>query len=86
MSKKITLEELLSKDDIEKRIAALSFEEGLQLLEELVVKVESGSLPLDKAMHSYEKGVLLIGRLRELLSGAEEKLKVLQRPGSTAQK
>ena len=85
MGKKITLEALLSGEDGESLVTGLSFEEGLQILEELVTKVESGSLALDKAIVSYEKGVKLIERLRALLSGAEEKLKVLQKPGNSAQ-
>lgn len=79
MAKKINIEELLADADVEKKIAQLSFEDGLLVLEELVQKVESGSLALDKAIISYERGIALIERLRGLLSGAEEKLKVLQK-------
>ena len=79
MGKTITLKELQSSDDAEAVIGELSFENGLKLLEELVGKVESGSLSLDKAVLSYEKGVVLIERLRNLLEGAEKKLKVLQK-------
>ena len=74
-----SLEQLLSADDTEKYIAALSFEQGLKLLEELVSKVETGQLALDKAITSYEKGAKVIEKLRMLLSGAEEKLKVLSK-------
>ena len=80
--KSITLDDLLSADDVESRLAELSFEDGLKFLEELVASVESGSLPLEKAVSSYEKGVLLIERLRKLLSGAEEKLKILNKGSS----
>ena len=79
MAKKINIEEFLASADVEKKIADLSFEDGLLVLEELVQKVESGSLALDKAIISYERGIALIERLRGLLSGAEEKLKVLQK-------
>ena len=78
MSKKVNLEELLKNTDSDKLIAGLSYEDGIKLLDELVVKVEKGELSLDNAMHSYEKGMKLIERLRSLLAGAEEKLKVLQ--------
>ncbi|RMG39780.1 MAG: exodeoxyribonuclease VII small subunit [Candidatus Dadabacteria bacterium] len=79
MSEEISLNELLEDQNIDEKIKELSFEDGLKLLEELVEKVESGSLSLDKAVLSYEKGVALINRLRELLSGAEEKLKILNK-------
>ena len=79
MAKALTVKELLQADDAEKRIEELSFEQGMKLLEELVEKVESGSLQLEHAVLSYEKGVLLIERLKGLLSGAEEKLQLLQK-------
>jgi len=79
MSKSITLKELLEENG-EKKLEQVGFEQGLKLLEELVSSVESGALPLEKAVVSYEKGVQLVEYLRGLLSGAEEKLKVLQRP------
>lgn len=78
MKKTITLEELIDMKDPKGGLAELSFENGLKLMEELVTKVESGGLALDKAMLSYERGVELVAHLRGLLSGAEEKLKLLQ--------
>jgi exodeoxyribonuclease VII small subunit len=73
----VTLEGLLSGDVSAAQVTELSFEQALKLLEEVVVSVESGSLPLDRAIGSYEKGTHLIQQLRKLLSGAEEKLRVL---------
>lgn len=81
MAELITITDLLA-DGGEKRLSEVSFENGLKLLEELVVKVESGSLALDSSIKSYERGVALINHLRVMLSGAEEKLRVLQKPGS----
>lgn len=82
MAKEISVEDLLQESDPSKKIAGLSFEQALALLEQLVEGVESGVLPLDAAMLSYERGVSLVQHLREKLSGAEQKLKVLQRePG-----
>ena len=77
--KVITLRELLETEDSEKYIKSVSFEAALKLLEELVGMVEAGSLPLDKAVGSYEKGVKLVKHLRAQLSDAEEKLKSLQK-------
>jgi|GEM_PF-1429805 len=81
MSTPRSLKEFLEEEG-EKSLSGISFEEGLKLLEELVAGVESGSLPLDKAILSYEKGVALIAHLRALLSGAEQKLRVLQKPAA----
>jgi exodeoxyribonuclease VII small subunit len=73
----VTLESLLNGEVSEAHVGALSFEQALRLLEEVVTSVESGSLPLDRAIGSYEHGTALIKHLRQLLSGAEEKLRVL---------
>jgi len=78
-SKEMKLEDLLGSEKPETLLTDLSFENGLKLLEELVGRVESGALPLEKAISSYEKGVALIEHLRKQLSGAEEKLKMLQK-------
>jgi exodeoxyribonuclease VII small subunit len=73
----VTLEALLSGEVSEEQVNGLSFEQALKLLEEVVTSVESGNLPLDRAIGSYEHGTSLIKHLRKLLSGAEEKLRVL---------
>jgi exodeoxyribonuclease VII small subunit len=73
----VTLEALLSGEVSEEQVNSLTFEQALRLLEEVVTSVESGSLPLDRAIGSYEHGTSLIKHLRKLLSGAEEKLRVL---------
>jgi exodeoxyribonuclease VII small subunit len=77
MADSLNLKDLLA-DEGEKKVAEVSFEGGLKLLEELVGKVESGSLPLDKAILSYERGVSLITHLRGVLKGAEQKLQTLK--------
>ncbi len=73
----VTLEALVSGEVSEAQVDALSFEQALKLLEEVVTSVEGGTLPLDRAIGSYEHGTALIKHLRKLLSGAEEKLRVL---------
>ena len=79
MAKAITLKELLADDGAELDLSEVPFENGIKLLEELTEKVESGSLPLDRAILSYERGSRLMEHLRALVSGAEEKLRVLQK-------
>lgn len=75
--KSVTLDGLLKGEVGVKEVATLKFERALGLLEEVVASVESGALPLDQAIGSYEQGTLLVQHLRKLLSGAEEKLRML---------
>jgi exodeoxyribonuclease VII small subunit len=79
-AKALTLDSLLSGGDVSAAVAELNFEDGLKLLEALVGAVESGSLPLERAVTSYEGGSKLVEHLRALLSGAEERIRVLQKP------
>jgi exodeoxyribonuclease VII small subunit len=78
-TKVLTLDELLGEKKPETLLKDVSFENGLKLLEELVARVESGSLALDKAILSYERGAALIELLKNHLSGAEDKLRTLQK-------
>ena len=75
--KEITLEDVMQGRVGPAEISALRFEEALTLLEGVVSAVESGNLPLDQAIGSYERGTQLVQHLRSLLSGAEEKLRTL---------
>ena len=78
-SRNVTLDDLLMDKKPEGVLKEVSFENGLKLLEELVARVESGSLGLDKAVSSYERGVALVEHLKQHLNGAEEKLRTLQK-------
>ena len=51
-----------------------SFEERLTELEELVRKMEGGSLPLSEALAAYEAGMKLSKQLTEELSAAEKRM------------
>ena len=75
--KAITLQDVMEGKVGPNEISQLRFEEALSLLEGVVAAVESGSLPLDQAIGSYERGTQLVQHLRGLLSGAEEKLRIL---------
>ncbi len=77
----IGVEDLLKDTFDAGKLEKLAFEEGLKLLEDLVQKVEAGQLPLEKAIAAYERGAALVGNLRKALSGAEERLKILNRAG-----
>lgn len=72
---KLTLKQLLKLEKAED-FQDVKFEEGITLLEELVAQVESGELPLDIAIQSYESGSLLVQHLQSLLGDAQAKLKI----------
>lgn len=54
------------------------FETALAQLENLVAKMESGTLPLDESLAVYEKGVELARICQRRLDHAEQQVKVLQ--------
>lgn len=74
----VSLDKILKAEDPNAEIEKLTFEQGVQLLEGLVTKVEEGEIPLETSILAYERGSLLLNHLRKLLSGAEEKLQVVQ--------
>jgi exodeoxyribonuclease VII small subunit len=62
-----------------------SFEAGLAELESVVKQLESGDLPLEKALELFEKGVQLSETCRKQLEDAETRVEVLTRRGSSVQ-
>ena len=54
-----------------------SYEAGLQELEQLVAALESGQLPLDQLLVSYQRGATLLTFCRERLQAVEDQIKVL---------
>ncbi len=64
---------------------ALTFEAGLSELESVVKQLESGDLPLEKALELFEKGVQLSETCRKQLEEAETRIEVLTRRGNTIQ-
>jgi exodeoxyribonuclease VII small subunit len=57
----------------------LSFEEALKRLEEIVESLESGNVPLDKAVDLYEEGLSLSKRCAEKLKATELRIKKLSK-------
>jgi exodeoxyribonuclease VII small subunit len=55
----------------------LPFEQALERLEEIVDRLEAGSVPLAEAVSLFEEGVGLRRRCLELLKEAEAKVKFL---------
>ena len=55
----------------------INLEKSLAELEELVEELESGDLPLDKAMKKFEQGIKLTRNCQAALKEAEQKVEIL---------
>lgn len=60
--------------DTEPDIAALSFEDALRALEEIVRKLESGEVPLDATIGLYERGEQLRQHCQARLDAAQARI------------
>ncbi len=66
-------------------IAALTFEEALRALEEIVRSLESGEVPLDKTMDLYERGEKLRLHCQARLDAAQMRIeKIVAGPDGAA--
>jgi exodeoxyribonuclease VII small subunit len=54
-----------------------SFEEALERVEGIIARIESGEVGLEDSIDEYEKGVALLGRCREILDRAEQRVEDL---------
>ncbi|WP_179106971.1 exodeoxyribonuclease VII small subunit [Variovorax sp. KK3] len=61
-----------------------NYEAGLQELERLVAELESGQLPLDQLLGSYQRGAALLSFCRDKLQAVEDQIKVLDANGLKA--
>ncbi len=57
--------------------AHLSYEAALQALEALVSRMDSGQMPLDDLLSSYQRGAALLKICRDKLSAVEQQIKRL---------
>jgi exodeoxyribonuclease VII small subunit len=57
------------------------FEAGLEELERIVKEMESGDLPLERALELFEKGMELSSGCRKQLEEAETRVEILVRKG-----
>lgn len=55
-------------------ISQMSFEQALGALEEIVQKLESGDVPLDKSISLYERGEALRKHCQARLDAAQERI------------
>lgn len=63
--------------DTQRKIEDLTFKEASVELEQIVRSLESGELELEESLERYGRGVELLRSLRERLSGAEQRVRVL---------
>ena len=61
---------------------APSIEKAMERLDGLVKEMESGQLPLEKLISTYEEGVKLIRLCQEKLDAAEQKIQIITRNAS----
>jgi exodeoxyribonuclease VII small subunit len=54
-----------------------SYEAALAELEQLLARLESGDLPLEQLLSSYQRGASLLSLCRERLEAVEGQIKVL---------
>jgi exodeoxyribonuclease VII small subunit len=62
--------------------AQLSYESALQELETLVANMDSGQMPLDKLLASYQRGASLLKICRDKLAAVEQQIKRLDAQNS----
>lgn len=60
-----------------KNEAPASFETALSELEQIVNRLESGSLPLEEALNEFERGVQLARQGQSKLQQAEQRVQIL---------
>ena len=62
----------------DKAVEAMSFEEAMAALEQVVGSLERGEVPLDQSIALYERGAKLKARCAEMLKDAEEKVELIR--------
>lgn len=60
-----------------KNAESQSFEQSMQELETIVQQMESGELPLEKALEQFERGIKLARLSQQKLEQAEQKVQIL---------
>ena len=61
----------------------ISYEAALEELEQLVVRIESGQMPLDQLLAGYQRGAALMAFCRDRLEAVQSQIQVLE--GGTLQ-
>ncbi len=61
-----------------------TFEARMNRLEEITKQLERGDIPLEESLKIFEEGTALIQSCRQMLDGAEQKVRLLVRGESGA--
>ncbi|MEI6618174.1 MAG: exodeoxyribonuclease VII small subunit [Betaproteobacteria bacterium] len=63
--------------DADPALQGPAYEAAMQELEQLVGSMESGNMPLDQLLSSYQRGAVLLQLCRDRLQAVEDQIKVL---------
>ncbi len=64
-------DDVTDKETVDDNVAALSFEQSLKELEQIVQDLERGQLDLDSAIRAYERGTMLKSHCESKLKEAQ---------------
>jgi exodeoxyribonuclease VII small subunit len=56
-----------------------TYEQKIEQLKQIIVKIEDGNTSLDESMRLYEQGAMLVRQCETLLAEAEVKISTLSR-------
>ncbi len=73
----VALRRRLTREDDVTASKKFNLEKALNDLEDLVEELESGDLPLEKAMKKFEEGIKLTRGCQAALKDAEQKVEIL---------
>lgn len=59
----------------------LTFEDGMQELEEIIQSLETGKMPLEESFKAFERAVALQKTLKEMLDEGDRRIRVLMEDG-----
>jgi exodeoxyribonuclease VII small subunit len=70
---------------VSKKPASVAFEKSLGELEALVEKLESGDVPLEEALKTFERGIALTRECQTALKAAQQRVEILVKKSGDAQ-
>ena len=73
---------MTARTELPREIAAMSFEDALKELEQIVRRLEDGSAKLDEAISAYERGALLKRHCETKLAEAKAKIDTIALDGT----
>lgn len=69
----------MTQTEIQTAVAAMTFEEAMARLEQVVRLLEGNAVSLDESLSLYEEGVALVRRCQGQLNEVEQRVKILQK-------